>query len=158
MKNVSSYIIPGIGLVLLILMYFIPLYYFEQLPEKIPKHFNSHGEVDHWTPKSLIYLLPLIATALYIFIELLGKIIPFILKRFDYLEEEQNDFLTLAILMLRTFNLLFMSVFFYTTLSIVMISLEKWSGISSNLTSTIFTAIIGIIVLFVYRFSKLKTE
>ena len=157
MKKLSTYILPSIGLLLLVLMYLIPFSYFEELPDKIPKHFNSHGEVDDWTPKSLIYLIPLIATALFLFIELLGKIIPLALRKFDYLEEEQNDFLDLAILMLRSFNLLFMTVFFYVTVSVVWIALGKCEHISDNLTSSIFTAFFGMIVLFAYRFSKIKS-
>ena len=156
MNILKKYILPSLGISLLLAMYFIPLYFFEDMPDKIPKHFNKHGAVNVWTPKGFIYLIPMIATALYLFIELLGKFIPYALKKMDYIEEEINNFLSLAVLMLRTFNLLFMVVFFYVTLTTVMISLGKWEGLSPNLTSAIFTGFFALIVTFVFRFSKLK--
>ena len=156
MKTLSNFILPAACVLLLSGMYIIPYYYYNDLPDQVPVHFNSEGKVNAMGGKHQIYFIPMIATALFLFIELLSKVIPFIINRFDYLDTEKQEFLRLAILMLRTFGLLFTAVFFYITLATVKIALGYWEGISSRLTFTIFFFLFLIMILFVYRFAKIK--
>ncbi|MBQ4803579.1 DUF1648 domain-containing protein [Aquimarina sp. MMG015] len=50
-------IIMLIGLITLIL---IPLFYYKDLPEMIPTHFNAKGTPDDYNSKSMIWFLPII--------------------------------------------------------------------------------------------------
>ncbi|MGM9944188.1 MAG: DUF1648 domain-containing protein [Lysinibacillus sp.] len=43
------------------------------LPDTVPIHFNAAGEVDSWGSKWLIFFLPTIAIALYLFMEAIEK-------------------------------------------------------------------------------------
>ena len=43
------------------------------LPADVPIHFNAAGEVDSWGSRWLIFFLPTIAIALYIFMEVIEK-------------------------------------------------------------------------------------
>ncbi len=43
------------------------------LPDAVPVHFNTAGEVDSWGLKWVIFFLPIIAIALYIFMEVIEK-------------------------------------------------------------------------------------
>ena len=43
------------------------------LPDDVPIHFNAAGEVDRWDSKWSMLILPIIAIALYIFMEVIEK-------------------------------------------------------------------------------------
>jgi uncharacterized membrane protein len=52
------------------MMVFICLRY-NQLPDKIPGHYNAAGEVNRWGNKSEIFITPIITVLLYLFITVL---------------------------------------------------------------------------------------
>ncbi len=55
-----------IGLILL--MFVLGFYFYDQLPEKIPTHWNARGEIDAYGSKTLhLVLIPLISALLYLF-------------------------------------------------------------------------------------------
>jgi len=51
-----------IGLVFLIL---VPLFYYPAMPDQIPTHFGIKGFADGWGPKTTIWLLPVIGFIIY---------------------------------------------------------------------------------------------
>jgi uncharacterized membrane protein len=42
-----------------------PLYYWSELPEKVPTHFNFSGEADRFGDKATLLLLPLVSILVY---------------------------------------------------------------------------------------------
>lgn len=53
------------------------LYFYPQLPEKMPTHWNIHGEVDGWSGKNFaVWFFPLVNLGLYFMMILLPKIDP----------------------------------------------------------------------------------
>ncbi len=68
-----DYILEIIGLTGVICLMFAPLYYFNDLPDKIPTHFNALGRVDSYGNKSFVWLLPSIGLILYIGLTILNK-------------------------------------------------------------------------------------
>lgn len=54
-----------VGLLLLVGMIIFVCIQWNQLPNKIPGHYNAMGEVDRWGSKSEIFLLPIVSTILY---------------------------------------------------------------------------------------------
>ena len=46
----------AVGVVLLLLMVVLPLYYFNQLPETVPIHYNSAGEPDGYSDRTAIFV------------------------------------------------------------------------------------------------------
>ena len=63
--------------VLLVLPFMISMYFWDQLPEQVPTHFNMKGEADGWGPKWInAYLIPLIGVGNYLLILLLPIIDP----------------------------------------------------------------------------------
>ncbi|WP_405205470.1 DUF1648 domain-containing protein [Aquimarina sp. LLG6339-5] len=63
-------IIMFIGLIALIL---IPAFYYKDLPEMIPTHFNAKGVQDDYNSKSMIWLLPIIGLFLGVGLFVLNK-------------------------------------------------------------------------------------
>jgi uncharacterized membrane protein len=67
-------ILDKIPSVLLIINWIITFYYYNELPEKIPAHFNLKGEVDRWGEKIEMFFIPAIHTVIYFLLNYLTKI------------------------------------------------------------------------------------
>lgn len=64
-------------LVILIVPFFVSAYFWDELPDEVPTHFNIRGEADDWGPKWMAaYLIPLIGVGTYLMILLLPAIDP----------------------------------------------------------------------------------
>ena len=61
-----DWVIEFLGLSFLIILIAIPLFYYNQLPERIPTHFNAAGEPDGFGGKSSLFLLP--ATGFFMYV------------------------------------------------------------------------------------------
>lgn len=61
-----------VGLLLIIGMIAFIYIYWNQLPEKIPGHYNAMGEVDRWGSKSEIIISPIVSSLLYIVLTVLS--------------------------------------------------------------------------------------
>ncbi len=42
----------------------IPVYFYADLPDQVPIHFNFKGEPDNWSGKKMVFFMPLIGTFL----------------------------------------------------------------------------------------------
>ncbi|GAB5409801.1 MAG: SdpI family protein [Balneolaceae bacterium] len=63
--------------VIVLLPFFVSTYYWEQLPDTVPTHFNIQGEADDWGPKWMVaVLIPLVGLFTYLMILLLPLIDP----------------------------------------------------------------------------------
>ena len=61
-----DFIIELTGWFFMLVMWAVVLFIFKQLPETIPVHFDGSGTPDAFGPKRTIYMLPVIATALFL--------------------------------------------------------------------------------------------
>lgn len=61
------------GLVLLILLWLITMIAFFTLPETIPTYYNASGQVDNYGSKTSLFILPAIASIIFIGITKLNK-------------------------------------------------------------------------------------
>lgn len=70
MKKISDLTLPqkileGACLVLLAGMILLPLLLWNRLPDQIPGHYNGAGEIDRWTGKMELFILPFAGLFLY---------------------------------------------------------------------------------------------
>ncbi len=61
------------SLILLIVFWLVVIQQFLVLPDIIPTHFNAAGIPDDYNSKASLFLLPVIATALYILLTLINR-------------------------------------------------------------------------------------
>lgn len=61
------------GWLALSLIWIITLFYYRNLPETIPTHFNAAGVADDFGPKITLFLLPSIGTILFIGMTILNR-------------------------------------------------------------------------------------
>jgi uncharacterized membrane protein len=58
-------LIDSLSAVVLILGWWIALVVYPRLPEQVPVHFGITGEADRWGGRWMIFLMPLISTAIF---------------------------------------------------------------------------------------------
>lgn len=133
--------------ILLEVFSFISLFYlfyyvftnYSILPEQIPMHFNSSGEIDDFGSKSNIFLLPVIALGIYTLLTIINKF-P---HTFNYLTEitNKNAYVQykLATRMIRFLKLDIILIFTFITFQIIR---EAKTG-NSNLGEWFIPIIIG---------------
>ncbi len=56
----------------LIILIAIPLIYYNDLPDKIPVHFNASGQPDGYGTRSTLWILPLTGAFMYLIMTILG--------------------------------------------------------------------------------------
>lgn len=68
-----DWIIELVALVSVILLLILPIYYYDILPDKIPRHFNAQGKPDAYGNKSSLWVLPVISVLLYLFMTIINR-------------------------------------------------------------------------------------
>ncbi|MGH2317866.1 DUF1648 domain-containing protein [Planococcus sp. SE5232] len=74
MKNQPKIEIPGsvleaflnaVSVLVFLMMFVYLLFHYNALPDQVPSHYNAAGEPDGWGRKTELFLLPIIAAALW---------------------------------------------------------------------------------------------
>ena len=68
-----DYLSEGLAVLGVLTGIVIPLFAYDSLPEIIPSHINSAGEVDGYSGKATIWTLPVISALMYVFLTILNK-------------------------------------------------------------------------------------
>ena len=68
-----DYLLEFLAIGILVFHWIFMLYYYNKLPQIIPSHIDSNGEIDGMGPKGLIFLLPTISILMYILISVVNK-------------------------------------------------------------------------------------
>lgn len=72
-KTQVDYILIGIGLVGVFAMLGLTAFYYEQLPDQIPTHFNATGQPDSYGEKSTLWFLVIAGIVIYALILLVNR-------------------------------------------------------------------------------------
>lgn len=67
-----DYVIEFLAISFLILLFAIPLFYFSQLPERIPIHFNFEGKPDGYGSRASLFILPVTGLFMYFLLTVLA--------------------------------------------------------------------------------------
>jgi uncharacterized membrane protein len=140
------------GMVLLIAL---PVFYFNDLPDTIPVHFNLLGEPDRYGSRNSIWALPAIGLFLFVTIIFIPKmLIHFNNTDFDS-EEKKYRFLN-AMRMVRLINMLVVFMFSSITYYTILISLGNPTGLWNYSTLFFLLLIFVVIIVFIIRMKKMK--
>jgi len=154
-------IIDALSLVLLVLMLVTVFQNYGHLPDKIPTHFNSAGEVNDYGNKQMIWLLPAIGLAMSIGMFFLNKM-P---HNFNYLvkitPENAKQQYTIGTRIIRFTNLFVMVVFYYISYKTVDITLHETAPVLNKWFSPIIMTLtigglIAVVLISVLQNNKLK--
>jgi uncharacterized membrane protein len=147
-------LIEAIGVLAILLLVLIPIYYYEQLPEQIPIHFNANGEVDAYDNRGTIWTLPVIGSVLFISLLILSRY-PHL---FNYLQEitpENAEYqYKNASKMLRSINTFTALLFTYICYSSIQVALGQQQGLTEYLIWIIIGISLSLPLYFFIRSSR----
>ena len=128
---------------ILILLIVFAIMSYSDLPETIPSHFNANGEVDGYSNKSLLWLLPGLGLILFIGLYILNKFPHTHNYMVNITEENALKNYRLSTRVVRFTNLFIMLIFGLITYSII----ESAKGNNSNMDGWILPLVIGISII-----------
>ena len=122
-KTRTDKIIEIVGWCILVVMWCSVFIYYSKMPDIIPIHYNSVGQVDDYGDKSMMWSLLIIGSVMYIGLVLLNKI-PYIFNYSTKITTE-NAFsqYTNATKIIRYLNLIIISTFSFIVFKTILISL-----------------------------------
>lgn len=143
------------GLIGLILLIILPYYYYDKLPDSIPRHFDFTGKPDGFSDKKVIWTLPLIGGVMYIGLAILNRF-PHI---FNYLQEitEENakQQYRNATKLIRILNTILVYVFLYIAYASIQTALGNQKGLSPWFTVIFITGMsLPLLIYLIQNFKK----
>lgn len=150
-KTPIDIVIEIIGFLGLILLLGLPLYYFDKLPETIPRHFAATGEPDGFSGKGMIWTLPVIGITMYVGMFWLNKH-PHIFNYSQPVTKENAERLyTIGTKMIRTLNAIITCVLAYITYSTIQTALGNQNGLGVWFLPVFMISLFGITAYFFYK-------
>ena len=129
-ENIDS-IIELIGIISIILLIGIPMYYYNSLPDTIPIHFNGSGEADGFGKKVMIWVLPVIGLVTYIGMTLINNNPHTFNYAVKITAENAERQYRIATKFMRILNTVIACVFAYLTYASIQVALENQSGLGT---------------------------
>ena len=154
--SIIDNIIESVGILGLLLLICLPIYFYNVLPDSIPTHFNGNGEVDDYSNKSTLWLLPIIGVVNYIGLFWLNKF-PHI---FNYLvkitEENAQIQYRIATKMIRSINVIVTWLFTYITYTMIQVGIGNQIGMNSKFVFFFIAIMTTLIGYFLFKSIKAK--
>jgi uncharacterized membrane protein len=130
-------------------MFGLLLFYFPDLPDKIPAHFNAAGEVDRFDSKASIWIFPSIGLLLYLGLSGLNQF-PHIFNYPVKITQENTDYqYRIATKMIRTLKAVILIFFFYTVYMTVQIGIGNQDGLQVFALPLFLFALFGTLIFYV---------
>lgn len=87
------------SILIVAISFLLAIYFYPQLPEEIPIHWNAKGEVDGYSSKEFgLFLMPAISLVIYLFMKVIPKIDP--LRNIGKFQNEYEWFIVILLLFL----------------------------------------------------------
>lgn len=141
---------------LLVVFWGVSFYYYSDLPEEIPIHFDYAGEVDNYANKKTIFLLPMIGTMLAGFLTLVSRH-P---ETFNYTvtitpENAERQYRN-ALLMTRVMRIVIVFVFMLIDWEVIQIALGNSEGLGVWFLPIFLIVVFVPIIYFAIRSKRLQ--
>lgn len=145
-----------IGIIGMVCLIFFPIYFYNDLPSEIPKHFNALGQVDSYGKRGVIWLLPIIGLVLYVGLTVLNKY-PFIFnyptKVTNHNAERLYKIGTRSIRLLKVIAILLIA---FLEFKIIEIALKRADDIGNPYWPLLIIILAILIGTMIYKMARMK--
>ena len=150
----TDWLIELISALFLILMIGFPVYYYNALPETIPRHYDALGQPDGFSQKSVIWTLPAIGLLMFTGLTLLNRYPHLFNYPADITKENASRQYKIATKLVRILKMLISAAFFYISYSTVMTALGKQYGLG-RLFLPFFLIVLSVVIgFYIYKAAK----
>jgi uncharacterized membrane protein len=144
-------LLEAVGIAGLLLLIGIPIYYYGALPETIPHHYDATGKPDAFGEKGIIWTLPLLGLALFVFLSVLKKSPHMFNYTVKITHENAERQYGMANKMLRAINAITTCGFAYISYGTVQAALGRQDGLGRMFGPVFLILIMGTVVYFTIR-------
>jgi len=144
------------GLLMILILWIFTLFAYFQLPETIPTHFNISGKVDNYGSKTMLIILPVFCTVLFIGISYLNKFPHIFNYTIKITEENAVAQYTYATRMLRILKIAVAVIFTIVIYFTYSTSLGKMKGIAVWFLPFVFCILLIPTVYYIVKSFKAK--
>lgn len=130
-------------------MFGLLIFYFPDLPDKIPAHFNANGEVDRFDPKASAWILPTVSVFLYFGLTGLNQFPHIYNYPVKITPENAYHQYRIVSKMIRTLKAVIMLFFFYTGYMSIQIGLGDQIGLKDYVLPTFLLTLLGTLVFYI---------
>lgn len=144
------------GIILLFVLIGMTTYFYGSLPEQVPSHFNSSGEPDAYSGKWIVWLMPILGSAIYFGLRKLAKVphtFNYPMKLTDQnIERAYRNGSRLIMCM----AVVILSAFTYINYSMFRTSLGDQQGLGSSFLPIFICVLFGTIIYYSFMILKAK--
>jgi uncharacterized membrane protein len=153
-----DYVIEFTGLFFLIILFVIPIFYYNQLPESLPTHFNAAGKPDGSGGKPSLFILPVTALFMYILLTILAAF-PHIYNYPVLITSENAEVqYRLATRLLRILKMVILILFSFISWMSVRTALGSVPGPGRVYLPVFLILMFGIVIIYLVRAQKNKHQ
>jgi hypothetical protein len=152
----ADWILETIALIGLLLTIFLVIISYNDLPDIIPRHYTVHGQPDGFGEKSLFFILPATAMAIYVAMTLAIKYPSILNYPIRITNENASRQYFNLMMMIRIIKTLIILMLLYLTFATIQTGLGTMQGLGNWFLPLILLSILGTIVLFIHRGLKLR--
>jgi uncharacterized membrane protein len=153
-----DYIIEIIGFIGIICLIALPIYYFNDLPDRLPTHFSALGQADSYGNKNMIWLLPALGLILYIGMTILNKYPHVFNYPIKVTNENAERLYKSGTITVRFLKIVVILSFAYLNFRIIKIGLNEIAGIGKLFVPIFLALIFGSIGIMISRMMKNKSR
>jgi uncharacterized membrane protein len=149
-------ILEATALILLILLFVLPAVYYNQLPERIPSHFNARGGVDSYGSRFMVWLLPMTGLFVYILLTILSRYPHVFNFPVEVTAENAERLYRAGLVTIRIMKSGMLLLFLYITWLILRVALKKETGLGVYFLPVLIGIMILVLVVMFMSMMKKK--
>lgn len=143
--------VEGISVSLVLLLVFIPIYFFGQLPDTIPTHFNARGVADGFGSKWTLLILPSMGTLMFVGLSILNRFPHDFNYPVEITEENAERQYRNGTRLIRAINLIIVASFCFIEWRIIDSASEVQGSLGPYFLPIFVGLIFGVIVLYFWK-------
>jgi uncharacterized membrane protein len=152
----TDWVLEIVGLLGIIITIGFTLTWYNDLPDTIPRHYNSAGQPDGFSAKSILFTLATVPIVTYIILTV-GLRFPHIFNYpFEITEENAERQYRNATQMVRVIKTFLVIIFGYLTYATIKNGLGEMQGLGIWFTPTTLVSVLGTIGYFIYQAFRLR--
>jgi len=146
------------GIIGLLLLLFIPFYFYKDLPQIIPSHFGANGLPDEFSGIDSIFVMPVIGIILYIVLSVINFFPQSINVSVDTSAENKTIIYKLVSRVLRILKLIIILFFTYINYFTIQIALGNSKSLGAFFIIGFILAIFSVIAFMIFKLSKISKD
>jgi uncharacterized membrane protein len=150
-RTTPDWVIEFLAFAFLIILIALPLIFANDLPERIPTHFNFAGEPDDYGTKMTLWLLPVIGTIMYLGMTIVESF-PYIYNYpVEITQENAVNQYRLATRLIRILKTIILIIFSFISYGTIKTALGNTTGLGKAFLPVFLLLTFSVIIIFIAK-------